>query len=408
MHDGYYHLEPERSIHPAYPFRMSTRDLARFGLLFARTGRWNNAQIVPSSWVNESTRSYSSTGQPATPGYGYMWWRLGAGFERYGAYAARGTGEQMIAIVPDLKLVFIHLVDTYEVEGERVPTAGILALLKRLVDARAGESKADARLIPLAGADGRIRTVQLPVETLRRYARTYSYASGRNIEVTMADGELRAHFRLRGTFALLPVSETEFLLEDAGEHVFFHTEGGQPSFIVEGLLLAEGRDLLRRDKADEALAMFQRATSFYPNSAASHVALAQTQQMMKNTGGASRNFAKAIELDPGNPEAAAALQQLGSRQVVTGSVSPRFAELTGTYRVPGLTAEARVTHDGDQLLITLPALSSPCSLIPVSQNVFLCRVNDPRTITFERNSDGAVARLVVRTANGTRTYERMR
>ena len=34
--DGYYHYERDKSVYPAYPFRMSARDAARFGLLFAR------------------------------------------------------------------------------------------------------------------------------------------------------------------------------------------------------------------------------------------------------------------------------------------------------------------------------------------------------------------------------------
>lgn len=35
--DTYYHLEKQHSMHPAYPFRMSARDMARFGLLFCET-----------------------------------------------------------------------------------------------------------------------------------------------------------------------------------------------------------------------------------------------------------------------------------------------------------------------------------------------------------------------------------
>ncbi|NIM63854.1 MAG: serine hydrolase, partial [Acidobacteria bacterium] len=38
LSDGYYHYERDKSKYPAYPFRMSARDAARFGLLFAREG----------------------------------------------------------------------------------------------------------------------------------------------------------------------------------------------------------------------------------------------------------------------------------------------------------------------------------------------------------------------------------
>jgi CubicO group peptidase (beta-lactamase class C family) len=43
--DGYYHYELEKSMHPAYPFRLSARDAARFGLLFANGGTWPVTQL---------------------------------------------------------------------------------------------------------------------------------------------------------------------------------------------------------------------------------------------------------------------------------------------------------------------------------------------------------------------------
>jgi CubicO group peptidase (beta-lactamase class C family) len=43
------------SRYPAYVMKLSARDLARVGLLMARDGRWRDRQIVPASWVAEST-----------------------------------------------------------------------------------------------------------------------------------------------------------------------------------------------------------------------------------------------------------------------------------------------------------------------------------------------------------------
>ena len=59
------------SIHPSYPFRMSTRDMARFGLLYLRNGRWRDQQVVPAEWIRESTTSYTDNSR--TTGWGYMW-----------------------------------------------------------------------------------------------------------------------------------------------------------------------------------------------------------------------------------------------------------------------------------------------------------------------------------------------
>lgn len=44
-------------------------DFARFGLLFARGGEWDGAQLVPSDYVTESTTAYTAGGY-----YGLHWW----------------------------------------------------------------------------------------------------------------------------------------------------------------------------------------------------------------------------------------------------------------------------------------------------------------------------------------------
>jgi CubicO group peptidase (beta-lactamase class C family) len=52
-----YYLGGTVSVHSAYHFEMTARDLARFGLLYLRQGRWNNLQIVPESWIEKSTHA---------------------------------------------------------------------------------------------------------------------------------------------------------------------------------------------------------------------------------------------------------------------------------------------------------------------------------------------------------------
>jgi CubicO group peptidase (beta-lactamase class C family) len=60
------------SVYPAYVFFASARDLARFGLLYLRHGRWREQQVIPAEWVDESTSPYSTTNSGS--GYGYLWW----------------------------------------------------------------------------------------------------------------------------------------------------------------------------------------------------------------------------------------------------------------------------------------------------------------------------------------------
>ncbi len=116
--DGRFHKE-YLSRYPAYPFRMSARDMARFGLLFARGGNWRGRQIISTDWVRESTRTHSITSRKnkKSVGYGYMWWTVRPGrrhFKNYlgdDAFSARGNGGQYIIVAPSLKIVVVHTAD---------------------------------------------------------------------------------------------------------------------------------------------------------------------------------------------------------------------------------------------------------------------------------------------------------
>ena len=106
------------SVHPAYPFVLSTRDLARIGLLALRQGRWQGKQLVPREWMAESTRSYSDAG--SSGGYGYMWWVTVDG-KQYpgislpeGSFSARGYRGQYLVVVPEWDLVVCHRVNSFQ------------------------------------------------------------------------------------------------------------------------------------------------------------------------------------------------------------------------------------------------------------------------------------------------------
>ena len=70
--DCTYVFERSKSNHPAYFFRMSTQDMARFGLLYQQLGRWKGKQIVPEAWIRESTAVYPVQNPGGDP-YGYLW-----------------------------------------------------------------------------------------------------------------------------------------------------------------------------------------------------------------------------------------------------------------------------------------------------------------------------------------------
>ena len=132
--DGVY-FTGDDSIHRAYPFRMTARDMARFGWLFLRGGQWNGKQIVPAAWVKDSVTSYSDAG--ASGGYGYLWWIAKDGKHLpgvtlpEGSYSARGAGGHYIVVIPPLDLVIVHRVNT-DIE-ERSVTSAQFGELVRLI-----------------------------------------------------------------------------------------------------------------------------------------------------------------------------------------------------------------------------------------------------------------------------------
>jgi len=90
-----------------FGMNMTTRDFARFGLLYLRGGEWDGEQILPTSWVDE-TRIPAST----NPIYGLQFWLN----EESSSFAADGAFGQHIVIVPEHDLVIA--VNTVLGEGE--------------------------------------------------------------------------------------------------------------------------------------------------------------------------------------------------------------------------------------------------------------------------------------------------
>lgn len=132
--DGW--MEPgEASQHAAYPFRLSTRDLARFGQLFLQQGQWQGTTVIPPAWVNTSTAPISHAGDRGA--YGYMWWvtRDGVAWPETllpaGSYSARGAGGHFCLVMPTLDMVVVHRVDTDRPgrEVNRFQTGKLLQLL---------------------------------------------------------------------------------------------------------------------------------------------------------------------------------------------------------------------------------------------------------------------------------------
>jgi CubicO group peptidase (beta-lactamase class C family) len=112
--DGSYSYEPAKSEHPAYPIRMTARDLARFGVLYQQRGRWDGQQVVPQSWIDASWTTHSVEDTLLGLGYGMLWATMAADSPLGIGPAVfhGGLAVHYLLIKPADRLVFVHRVDT--------------------------------------------------------------------------------------------------------------------------------------------------------------------------------------------------------------------------------------------------------------------------------------------------------
>lgn len=85
---------------------ISSRDLARFGLLYLRRGLWREEVLLSEEWIDAAT-----AGDELNPAYGHMWWLNAeaatwpsAGEESFGARDGNGN---LLWIDPTLDLVVV-------------------------------------------------------------------------------------------------------------------------------------------------------------------------------------------------------------------------------------------------------------------------------------------------------------
>jgi CubicO group peptidase (beta-lactamase class C family) len=85
-------------------FRVTPEALGRFGHLYLAEGSWRGRQLVPASWVRETTRRHA-VGWPDRYGaYGMLWW-LPPFAER--AVMAVGFGGQFLIVAPERDAVVV-------------------------------------------------------------------------------------------------------------------------------------------------------------------------------------------------------------------------------------------------------------------------------------------------------------
>lgn len=102
--DPVWMMSPQGITAGAYGLAIRTEEIARFGELYLRKGRWHGKQLIPAAWVQQATLMQTSTGSaPASDwdqGYGYQFWR-----SRHNSFRGDGAFGQYCMIIPELDAV---------------------------------------------------------------------------------------------------------------------------------------------------------------------------------------------------------------------------------------------------------------------------------------------------------------
>ena len=210
--DIFYRFEKERSIHPAYLINMSTRDMARFGLLYLNEGRWKNKQIIPAKWISKSTSAVSTDlgSFAARGGFGYLWW-VSNGIKGEPMYYTSGTGGHRIIILPESDIVIVHRTNTFE--RKNVSESEVIQLVEKILDAKISNAKKGAKTIRLTPGYNLPETVKLDQSIVEKYTGNYKhpflgYFTVRNEK---SEGFLDTNI---GVFRLLAKNSDTFFPED--------------------------------------------------------------------------------------------------------------------------------------------------------------------------------------------------
>jgi len=86
--------------------------MLKIGQLILDKGKWNDKQIVSTSWITESTAFVLPINASSSDwGYGYQWWRgvFRVKEKVFPVIYAAGYGGQVLYIVPDLNLSILTL-----------------------------------------------------------------------------------------------------------------------------------------------------------------------------------------------------------------------------------------------------------------------------------------------------------
>lgn len=175
--------------------RMTSREMAKLGLLMLNRGMWKGERIVSEEWIDKSTTRQGS--MHGGVDYGYAWQRgeaiLGTRFVQ--AYWASGNGGQYIIVLPEDGIVVVFTGGNYD---DPLADQPFRILVKDILPAFLEHEPPS--------------TIELDPEELHRLTGVYEldFEPNATSEVTVHDGHLRVITPDRESIELLAHSKLNF------------------------------------------------------------------------------------------------------------------------------------------------------------------------------------------------------
>ncbi len=88
---------------------LTPRDMAKFGFLYLNRGKWEDKQLIPEEWVDESTKKQIHVNEEVD--YGYLFWvqtmKDKTRNKSFETYRADGAGGQKIIVIPEVNTIAV-------------------------------------------------------------------------------------------------------------------------------------------------------------------------------------------------------------------------------------------------------------------------------------------------------------
>jgi CubicO group peptidase (beta-lactamase class C family) len=269
--DYAWEMDPEGNTVGGWGLMLTPRDMAKLGYLFLRSGRWEGEQVVPASWVSESTRKqvevvsssdfryrlwqrlYRLFGREAairTYSYGYHWW-----IPDFGGYAARGHGGQEIFVILNMDLVIVFtsglpradlmlpekLVEEYilpavsspePLPADRQAQQGLRAAIRAQAQPELkGEARLPETAARITGKRYQVKPNPLGIQSVAFH---FSTGSTAGLQIGSGNQSLDLIVGLDGVYRTNPVGELESMALKGRWN-------GENTFLLDLLMVASGK-----------------------------------------------------------------------------------------------------------------------------------------------------------------------